>query len=271
MSTTVDELFITKWESELSMAFQRTESLLRSTVKNYHGVGEKFSFPRMRTVGVQRNKARHADLVPSDASEDRREAVISTVHSSVLIDDLDLVRTNVDLRTAYSKAIVAAVNRDIDDIILEELANTTNEVTLPTSGVLDGDGLAKISEALTDLDVPFGDRTIVVSPSGMTDMLLDTTLVSNDFVRKGAYESGVIKGVFGFNVIQHTGLGDGSDSGHKQVFAYHRDAVGLAIAKDVTMKVGWVDMKDAWLVTAKCAVGAKIIEDEGVVWADVAI
>jgi len=271
MSASVDQLFITKWEKEVSHEFQREESLVRSSVKNYHGVGEDFSFPRMRSATVQRDKARHADLVPVDLNEDRRSATIHTIHSSTIIDNLDLVRTNVDVRGATTYALVAAVNRDIDAIIIEEFGNSTNsETALPTANTLNSNGYAKMSEVLSLNDVPYEDRFAIISPPAMTDTLADTTLVSSDYVRNQGIEKGRITGVFGFDIVQHTGLANGAaGSTERRCYFGHKRAAGLAVVKELTMTVKEVPMKDGWVATAKAAVGSKIIEEEGLQYCDV--
>lgn len=268
MSNTVDNLFITKWQEEVSHKFQQTESRLRSSVTVATGVGESFSFPRMEAATSQKNKARHADLVSANIQSDRVPLTISTYHAVEYIDDLDTVRTNVDLRNSYTKALMARINRDVDSEIIAALSATSN-TALSLSNTLNKAGLVSVGKTFLLNEIhPDGQLTIAVSPGGQEDILSDTTLTSRDYIEKGLLEEGYAKGVMGWNLVTSTLL-DSDTNGKTNNYFFHKDAVGIGFAKDVTMSVDWIAHKDAWQVMAKVACGAVIIRPEGVQYAEI--
>jgi hypothetical protein len=200
---------------------------------------------------------------------DRVSATAKKIDWSDLVTDLDLLRTNADVRASMTKAGVEAVNRKIDKLIIDALdASTNTVVTLPTANTLDSAGLIKLSETLGLLEIPFENRTLVTSWGGMTDMLSDTKIPSRDYLTSKAYSDGFVDNVMGFKIIAHTNLPIPT-SGKREVYAYHKNAVGLHIVQDLKLNVAKIDIKDAWLVHVKAMMGAVIIRPEGVQFAQV--
>jgi hypothetical protein len=268
MSNTVDNLFITKWQEEVSHVFQQTESRLRQNVKVVTGVGESFSFPRMEAATSQKNKARHADLVAANVASDRVAVTINTYHAAEYVDDLDQVRTNTELRAAYTQSLMAAINRNVDQEVITAMSATANSA-LSVSNTLNKAGLITANKTFLNNEIhPDGMWNAVISPGGQEDILSDTTLTSRDFIEKGLLDDGYAKGVMGWNLITSLEL-DSDTAGKTNNYFFHKNAVGLAFAKDVTMSVDWIAHKDAWQVMAKVACGAVIIRPEGVQYAEI--
>ena len=267
MSTSVNALFITQWEKETAMLFEQQESKLRNACRVVTGVGSTFSFPTMEGATAQLDKARHADVTPANITSARTPVTISTIHASEYIDDMDMVRTNTDLKMDYTNRLLGAVNRAIDTKIINALSATSN-TALSVSNTLNTAGLAKATKTMLGNNIEIdGNWNAVISSGGVEDILNDAKLTSRDYVSKEMLESGFVKGVAGWNLI-HSNLVDTDDSGTTyNNYFFHKDAVGLAIAKDVEMSVDWVPVKDAWLVKVKAAAGSVIIRPEGVQFA----
>ncbi len=69
------------------------------------------------TIGVTRNRARHADTPHVSVPGDRRWVNPTTITTSTLIDQIDDARMLIDLRSPYAKAITEALGRADDDEI----------------------------------------------------------------------------------------------------------------------------------------------------------
>ena len=69
----------------------------------------------------------------------------------------------------------------------------------------------------------------------------------------------MIPNVLGFNVIMSTGLSDGAAS-DKKCYAFHKDAVGMAVGKDITTMVNYVPQKLATLIAAEFSAGSIVID-----------
>jgi hypothetical protein len=69
------------------------------------------------TIGVIRDRSRHADTPHLSVSGDRRWINPHTITTSTLIDQIDVVRTLIDLKSPYAKAMSEALGRGADDEI----------------------------------------------------------------------------------------------------------------------------------------------------------
>ncbi|MBK9156743.1 MAG: hypothetical protein IPM11_01205 [Micropruina sp.] len=72
---------------------------------------------QLGTVGVIRDRARHADTPHMSVPADRRWVYPHTFTSSTLIDNIDVMRMLIDLKSPYASAISEALGRAADDEI----------------------------------------------------------------------------------------------------------------------------------------------------------
>lgn len=262
----VDAIFIDQWASEVKLAFQQQTSLLRDSIRTVTGVtGQTYRFPLIGAGVATANKARHADMDPMGVDHADKIATIVPYTAMEMLDALDEVRTNADLRGAYTESVVAALSRALDGEVITALDLTANTVTMPTANELTTAGLTLVGQKMSSNFVPHGDRFGLVSPSGMNDILSDDKLVNNLYVTKGALEEGYAHGVVGFDLIESAGVPSGSlATGNATNYFYHKRAVGLAIAEDLTIDVAWIPLKQAWMFAGRLAAGAIIIDPVGV-------
>ena len=77
--------------------------------------------------------------------------------------------------------------------------------------------------------------------------------------------TGQVANVMGFNVIVSTQLSAGTnDSNDKQGFAFHKNALGMAIAKDITTEANYIPEKLATLISASFSAGATAIDNSAI-------
>jgi hypothetical protein len=270
----VDAIFIDQWASEVKLAFQQMTSYLRDSIRTVTGVtGQTYRFPLIGAGTATVNKPRHADMLPMGVNHSDAIALINPYTAMEMLDALDEVRTNADLRSAYTDSVVAALSRALDQEVINALDATTNDETnnLPTSNTLDTLGLTYVGQVMSQAFVPHEDRYCLASPSGMADVLQDDRLVNALYVEKGALEEGYARGVVGFDIIESALVSGGTaSSGNATNYFYHKRAVGLAIAEDITIDVAWVPLKQAWMFAGRLAAGAIIIDPAGVYKASIA-
>jgi len=272
MSMSVPQSFAILFTAEVHHLYQQEGSVLRGRVRNRMITGnEKARFHRL-AAGVASTKARHADVPLQDLTHDYVEVSLTPYYAAELIDDLDQAQTNVSLRSEYARAISNAMSRKIDDVIIAELANTTTTETGNYSARLTFDYIRELSRRMTEANLPRQGRKIVIGPEQEEDFLglLTSTgshpiTTSADFVNDKPLVSGQVPRTFmGFEWIISTRLPVPSTN-QRRCFAWHDSAIGLAWGRDVTPSFDWLPLKDAWLVKSKMLLGAKIIEDAGVI------
>ena len=219
-------------------------------------------------VSAQLDKPRNADLTPADTPMDEVTVTLGSIHASDYIQDLDQFQTNADLRAGIRYELMAAVNRQMDTKIINALSATSNSA-LSVSNTLNTSALSTATATFLDNDItPDGMWTAAISSGAMKDILNDNKLTSRDYVNQGLLSEGFVKGVMGWSLI-HSTLLDSDTSGKKNNYFYHKNAVGLAIGRDVESYIEFVPQKDAHIVVVKALCGAVIIRPEGVQYAEI--
>ena len=125
MSATINNAFITQFESEVHMAYQRMGSKFKILVRVVNGVsGESVKFQKVGT-GEATTKARHAEVVAMNISHTNVTATLSDFYASDYVDKLDELKTNIDERSVIAKNEAYDLGRKTDRIINEARASAT--------------------------------------------------------------------------------------------------------------------------------------------------
>ena len=280
MATDISAHFDTLFPSRIFVDFQKLTALLRSTVTVQPVMGAvdvKFKRKGIFGSGV---KARNGDVPIFDTAHSTVSCTVSDLYSTSLIDDMDKFKTNGNEQQTNAEGHAAELARKSDGVVLTALDAATT-VMNQTAGVVDGEFTYVLWQSLLRTfmtrNVPLGGITMVVGPEQR--MQFDRFVsagggafpitVSGDFNNGKPLQSDPSMGVTwqSINVITTTGLPAGVDGGgaFTKCFAYHRDAVGLALQESPNLMYDRVPLKDATLITARMAMGSVIIQDAGVV------
>ncbi len=292
MAITVSNAFVTMFGDEITHLAQQKASKLQDSVRTVRGVvGSTYKFPVLGKGGVIKNKTSHQDLeamssIANTAGLTSGEwvgdanvtmphsnvtATINTYSTGEYIDDFDALKTNVDLRGSYAASIAAAMNRAYDQTIIDALdeahANTLAAGNKLANVDLTRDNLVEISRILNANDVPMEDRYLVIGPHAMKDLMTDANIVSSDFgvISNQALSTGFIPNLFGFNVVLSNLLTTDSGTSDVRGFAFHKDAIGMAVGKDITTLVNYVPQKLSTLIASEFSAGAVAIDNSGIV------
>jgi hypothetical protein len=118
--------------------------------------------------------------------------------------------------------------------------------------------------------VPQEGRVMLINAIALENALLETEIGSSDFNVFKALAAGEIKTWGGFEFIT---IEDRSNEGglpatgaNRTCFAFHRDAVGLAMTSGgPRSSVDWIPEKKSWLMTSGITGGAVTIDTDGVI------
>ena len=127
------------------------------------------------------------------------------------------------------------------------------------------DGITTARSLLNKQNLPKSDRFLVVSPDQEKEMLdLDNFRNADQYGAREALLEGEVGRVYGFRVMVHNGL-DANEA-----FAYHRDAVGIAIQREVELETDRADVRLAATDYAFRLLMGSVVLDGGrkVVWMD---
>lgn len=264
----VPNTFITQFEGEVKIAYGQAAKM-RPAVRTVSASGKTVRFPTLLTKFAATAKAAGADLTYNDPQHNYVDATMLDYYVPALIEEMDQLKTNVDLRGVYAQHIGNALAEIHDKNILTALAGWdalagTTPVTVSTGGgdsVLDK--LIDASAGLNGGNVPMANRTFVVKTSEMSNFLKLDKVTSDDYNTVKALVNGTLNTYMGANwiMLPDDYFADADTVG----FLFHKDAIGAGVNSDLKVRVDWIPQKVAHQVLGTLSMGSKIIDAAGVV------
>lgn len=279
MSITLSAAAQAQFDTEVKQAFQGM-GMLRDAVTVRNNV--KASTYRFNSLGkgLANQKAVHENVTPMNVTHTNQTAVLESWFAPEYTDFFSNEEAPFDERNELVMAISGALSRRMDQIVLDQIADSVINYSANAAGVvatsvggadtnLNVEKLIEAAKLLDDEGVPAGDRYFVGSTSGKAALLNTTKATSSDFNSVQALVRGDIDTFMGFKFIwienrTEGGLPVGAGD-VRENYAFHKSAIGMAIGNDITAKTDWVPEKDAWLSNGKMRAGAIARDVKGMV------
>lgn len=276
MSIQASTNFITSFDAMVKAAYQAAGTL-RNAVRVKTGVnGSSHKFFKLGQ-GVATERIPQSDITPMNISHANVTATLKDYSAGEYSDVLDLEKLSYDEKKELATAVANAMGRRMDQLIIDAMntgANSTsvaNTVQEGTGSSACGFNIAKLlaAKALMDAaNVPDdGNRYMALSANALKDALLDSKISSNDYTTIMAIQTGKLRDFAGFKFIVIGTRKEGGlplASNNRVNFAWHKDAVGLAIGHDMHTEINYIPEKTSWLTNGLFSAGAVVIDDEGV-------
>lgn len=269
MSASITNTFITQFESEVHLAYQRTGSRIAGLVRKKAVKGETVKFFKAGK-GTAGTKTRHGLVPTMNIDHNSVSATMADYYAADYVDDLDELKLDIDERRVVASSAAAALGRKTDSILTTVMGAATGNALIPDA--TDGLILAKATlmfERFGNNDVPDdGQRYCLVGPEGWTDLLAIEAFSNADFIGSDQlpYKGGMVaKQWLSFTWIGFSGLPDGAaGTAEARAIGFHRTAVGLGVGKEVSTKIDWVAERSANLISSKMSMGAVNIDELGI-------
>ncbi|MNJ22225.1 hypothetical protein D3C77_165930 [compost metagenome] len=282
MSQQITEAFVQQFADNFRHVAQQMQSRLEACVSlEPNIVGMSKSVNRLGQRTAQRRTQRHSDTPINDQPHSTRFVDLFDWDDGDMIDDQDKIRMLVDPTSDYVKAMVAALNRAKDDVIITAFGGGSRStqqgsvIQLPASQkiAVGGVGLtkAKIIQARKmfrkkEADNHNGEELyITYTAEAAADILADPTLTSADYLAGKFLQEGDVQGKWmGFTWVpsERTPY----DGATRRLYAWTKSGVILGTGQDITTKVGEDPGKGFNVrVYAKQSIGAVRVEEEKVV------
>jgi hypothetical protein len=264
----VSNVFIDSFDAEVKLAYQGTKSL-RETVRVKTGVvGSTHKFP-VAGAGVATQHNRGNDVVAMNQSRSRVTCTLSDWDAFDYEDIMDIEKINFDDKKIIADTCAKSIGRREDQLVIDALEAGIGATVGDGSAAFSLTLVASAARTLDANNVPSEDRTIVYTAKQKEQFLSSTTVTSADYNSVKALVAGDINTFYGFKFIT---IGSRTEGGlprptgvEQYAFAYNKQAVGLAIGKDMTPMVDWVAEKLAWQIGAVYSAGAVAIDTTGIV------
>jgi hypothetical protein len=269
MATSINNAFITQFEAEVHMAYQRMGSKLKNLVRTVNGVnGNTVKFQKV-AKGSANTKARHAEVVAMDLSHSNVSATLTDYYAADYVDKLDELKVNIDERQVVAQSAAYALGRKTDSVLTGIMDGAT-QLANNSSGTGTGMNLGK-AQAMMELfntnDVPDDQQRFwVVGPKQWSDLINLDQFSRVEYVGEGElpYAGGMTaKRWLGFLWFVHSGL-ETSGSTDRHTVAFHKSSLGLGVGSDVKTEVNYIPEKVSHLITSMLSIGGTLIDTDGI-------
>ena len=273
MAINLSTAFVTLFDAEVKQAYQ-AQAVLRGAVRVRSGVeGSTYKFPKIGK-GVAQVRVPQTDVAPLNVTYGQVTVTLADYIAAEYSDIFMQAKVNFDERRELVQVVSSAIGRRQDQMILDALSGSSTSLTVANDigGTDTNLNVAKLREAKRLLDgnnVPMDNRHIIIHADSLASLLSETSVTSSDFNTVKALVSGEVNTFLGFTF--HT-LGDRSEGGlpidgssDRTLYAFHRDAVGMAEGIAPKSEINYVPEKTSFLVASMFSAGAVAIDDEGIV------
>ena len=267
MASSINNAFITQFEAEVHMAYQRMGSKLKNLVRTVNGVnGSTVKFQKV-AKGSANTNARHAELVAMDLAHSNVSATLTDYYAADYVDKLDELKVNIDERQVVAQSAAYALGRKTDQVLIDVLDASTSIAVNVNSDASEAMTLVKaknMMEVFNGNDVPDdGQRYWVVGPRQWSDLLSVDQFSRVEYVGPNElpFPGGMTaKRWMGFLFFVHSGLSLSGDD--RKTLAFHKSAIGCGIGSDVRTEVNYIPEKVSHLITSMISLGAVEIDGD---------
>ena len=265
MASSITNAFITQFEAEVHMAYQRMGSKLKNLVRTVNGVnGSTVKFQKV-AKGTANTKARHAEVVAMDLAHSNVTATLTDYYAADYVDKLDELKVNIDERQVVAQSAAYALGRKTDEVLIAVLDAATSIAVDVNSDSVETLSLVKaknMMEVFNGNDVPDDNqRYWAVGPKQWSDLLSVDQFSRVEYVgpQDLPFPSGLTaKRWMGFLFFVHSGLSLSGDD--RKTLAFHKSAIGLGIGSDVRTEVNYIPEKVSHLITSMLSLGSVEID-----------
>lgn len=259
-----------QYRSEFISAFEQRMSLLSASVTREAVIkGNQATFLVAGSGSATAVTRGVNGLIPARNDDlNQYTATLVEWHDLVQRTGFNLFASQGDGRRIMQETTMGVINRKMDQDVLAELANATQD-----AGAAATMSLSKVMHALTilgnaDVDITEADKLFgIISPAAYGYLMQTKEFASAEYVDVKPFSGPARKYLrwAGVNWIVHPNL-TGAGTSAEICYVFHRDAIGQAVnTGEMDMKVG-VDEEQqySW---ARCSVfmGSKILQNTGIV------
>ncbi|MBE3119784.1 MAG: hypothetical protein IMZ61_15480 [Planctomycetes bacterium] len=265
MANTIDQSFITDYDSDVHVAYQQFGSKFRNTIRlKILQPGQIARFPTLGR-GTATDKSRNGDVVPMNPVHSYKDVTSTDKYAPEYVDKLDDIKNNIEERQLYARAGAGALGREVDLRVVTVMDATTHNSIAAGAVGLTKNKLLQAILALNSHDVPDdGDRWGALSAQAFEEFINITQVSSRDYVTDLNWTRGTqVINWRGIKWFFHSALPLSTTT--RSNFLYHRTSVGLAENAAITTMVDWVPQKAAFLIDSMMSCGAVLIDGEGIV------
>lgn len=262
-----DAAFQTQYRQEFIAGFEQSKSLVLSTVTTEAVIkGNQATFLVADSGSASAVTRGTNGLIPARADNlNQYTATLVEWHDLVRKTGYNVFASQGDQRRIMQDTTMGVVNRKIDQDIITELSNATNDTGSATTA-----SLSKVMHAIAILgnnEVPLdGNISSLITPAFYAYLMQLKEFASVDYVNNKPFANGMTMFRWaGVNWIVHPNL-PGKGTSAEKCFMYHKSAIGHAVDKNgMQTPVGFDGEQDYSWARASVFMGSKLLQNKGIV------
>jgi hypothetical protein len=224
--------------------------------------------------GVATERVPQTDVIPMNVGHSYAEATIKDYNAPEYAAVEDLSKLAFDEKMELVKISARAIGRKLDQIIIDAMATSaySTQVAISVGGSNTSLNIEKIMRAKRLLDangVPSEGRVMLINALALENALQQTEIASSDFNVIKALAAGEINKFAQFEFVMIEDRTEGgiplATANQRNCFAFHREAVGLAMNGGIKSEVNYIPEKTAHLINTFFSGGAVTIDTAGVI------
>lgn len=277
MSMELQDVTVKKFESEVIHVFQPMVKDVKTLARVKDAKGAKqVQFNLMGKGQASQRTNYHTDIPLMNITHDPKIATVTNWTASELTDIFLNNQVGFDERNELALTITAALKRRMLQIMIDAMsgASLAKTVADTISGSADDLTVAafRASGKLLSKDgVDKDGRVFMAHTNGIHHLTEDEKVTSSDYFTQKTLVKGDMDGqtFYGFDICEVPDMAEGGlpvpSSNHRNSYAYHKNAVGLAINMEPKITIDWEPSKGAHRVTGYMSAGAVVIDPTGAV------
>lgn len=274
MSKNLSAVASTQFDDMVKQAFQASGKLRNYVTIRNNVVGDTYKFRAMGKGLATQRTAPSSDTIPMDIAHSLITCTLSDWDADEYTDIFNSKEVNFDEMSELAGAITKALGRRLDQLIIDACVNAgsyAGTVGTDIGGATTGMNMSKLRKAkryLDDQGVPMDGRIMMISAAGLESLLGETPVTSSDYNSVKALVNGELDTFVGFKFETIETRAEGGlpiATNLRDGFAFHKDAIGLAIGMDISTKVDWIPQKKSWLSAGQMKAGAVARDVYGIV------
>lgn len=269
-----DTAFMEQFRRETIMAFEARQSLVRGSVTTEAVInGNEATFLVAGSGGATAvTRGVNGDIPSRPDDLTQTTATLTEWHDVPEKTGFNIFASQGNQRAIMQMTCVAVMNRKTDDQIITELNTATNDTGAATQASINL--VAHAQAILGNNEVPSdGNLWALITPAFRSYLIQTPEFASADYVTKKPYDGAntMWRDMQGFyrwlevNWIVHPNL-PGVGTAAEKCFMYHTNSIGHAM-DSTGMKIvpGYIDRHDKSFVRCTAFMGAKLLQNSGVV------
>lgn len=265
-----DPVFVTQYRDEHIAAFEQNYSLLRvGCVQEAIIKGNSAVFLVSGSGGASAVTRGSNGLIPYGNTDNTQSTcTLSEKHAPFERTGFNIFASQGDQKRIMQMGSVAVLNRDIDQVIIDQLDTATQDTGTAVTASLDL--VIKAQVILGNAEVPIEEEDnmfAVISPAFRGYLMQTTEFSSGDYVNVKPF-NGPARRMWrwmGVNWMVHPNL-TGNATSTEKCYMWHKNALGHAAnSKEMEVAVGYDEKQAISWSRATLYHGAKLLQNTGIV------